>query len=166
MARILKDEEIEELITEEKVLPPNWQNRLRPRPKTNYAYSERELPIRSVLNRAFHIVIRTNRINLLDFSIILMFEDDDQMDYRLMRCNGFHSSKHTNKWEKERSLPNSWFNPTFHIHRATERYQIAGYAIDGYAEPCDEYSSYEAALTVFLSRCRLNEPPSPQGQLF
>ena len=149
MSRILQDEEIKDLITEEKILPSNWQTRSRARPKTNYTYSERDLGLRSVSDRNFRVVLRTNQINLLDFSIILMFEDIDQSEYRLMRCNGLHPSRHTNKWEKERGLPNSWFDPTFHIHQATERYQLAGYAIDGYAEPTEEYSSYDTALAVF-----------------
>ncbi len=79
-----------------------------------------------------------------------------------MRCNGLHPSRHTNRWEKERDLPNSSFNPAFHIHQATERYQIAGYAIDGYAETTEEYSSYEAALAAFLSRCGLRSAPPTQ----
>ncbi len=159
MSRILRDEEIKELITEDKILPSNWQTRLRPRPKTNYTYSELDLSLRSVSNRNLRIVLRSSRINPLDFSIILIFEDADQTEYRLMRCNGLHPSRHTNKWEKERGLPNSWFDPTFHIHQATERYQIAGYAIDGYAEPTEEYSSYDTAVVVFLSRCGLIIPP-------
>jgi hypothetical protein len=115
MARILDDQEISTLIGEEKLLPPNWLRLMVPRQHSHYQYDERALTLQSVSNKEFRIIVRRNRINLLDFSIILMFEDIDH-GYCLLRCNGMHLSRHTNQWEKQQGLANARFEPNFHIH--------------------------------------------------
>ena len=165
MVRILDDQEILELISEQKPLPTDWRRRMAPRRKSHYQYDERDISIQSTGNKEFRIIIRKNRINLLDFSIILMFEDFDH-SYRLLRFNGIHLSRHTNHWEKEQGLANSRFDPNFHIHRATERYQMADFKIDGYAEITTLYTDYDTALTAFLVLCNFEEPESPQIRLF
>jgi hypothetical protein len=82
--------------------------------------------------------------------LILLFQDSDGTEYRLTRFNGRHPSQHTNKWEKARGLPNAIFRNCFHVHRATERYQVEGYEIDGYAEVTTEYDSFDSALHAFV----------------
>lgn len=165
MARVLDDQEIDALIRESKPLPSNWQARLRPRPKQRYQYEERDLQIEGQSGKQFRVIVRRNRQNPLDFSIILVFEDRDGTEYRLIRYNGAHPSRHTNKWEMERGLPNRRFGPTFHIHRATERYQLAGFAIDGYAEPTDSFRDFDSALDAFLESCGFQRPAPRQPRM-
>lgn len=90
MARVLTDEEIDSLVGEGKVLPDHWQSRLAARPKSHYSYNQRELSIRSEEGNDFRIIIRRNRSDQLDFSIILTFQDSDGTEYRLVRYNGRH----------------------------------------------------------------------------
>ena len=163
--RILDDQEINVLLTDVKHLPTNWRRRLQPRPKSHFRFSECDFQVQSVSGHSFRIVIRTNRINFLDFSIILIFEDSEQ-DYRLLRCNGMHQSRHTHLWEKQHGLANAQFDPAFHIHRATERYQLSGFKIDGYAEVTTAYADFNEALDIFLAECGFQEPSSDQGRLF
>lgn len=165
MPRVLTDQEIEDLIQEPKPLPSNWQTRLRPRPKTRYQYDERQLEIASEAGRQFRVIARRNRQNQLDFSIILLFDDADGSEYRLIRYNGKHPSRHTNRWEKDRSLANAQFEPDFHIHRATERYQRDGYEIDGYAEVVSSYGDFGSAMDRFLDGCGFQRDDSPQQRL-
>ena len=52
-----------------------------------------------------------------------------------------------------------------HIHRATERYQRDGYAIDGYAETTDDYTDYGSAFNAFLDGCNFERTESAQQRL-
>jgi hypothetical protein len=63
-------------------------------------------------------------------------------------------------YEKARTHPNAFFRNRFHIHRATERYQVEGYEIDGYAEATDCYDSLESALNIFVRTNGLSVPPA------
>jgi hypothetical protein len=89
-------------------------------------------------------------VNPLDFSIILIFRDEDGTEFNLCRYNGKHPSQHTNKLEKSKGLPDSSFRNAFHIHMATQRYQEEGLNIDSYAEVTNEYSSFDTALRTFV----------------
>lgn len=150
MHRVLTDTEITLLLAERKPLPDNWQKRLCPRAKSDGSYTQCELDLNGSNGRKYRVIIRGSTINPLDFSLILVFRDEDGSDYRLVRFNGRHPSRHTNKWEKARKLPNAVFHGRFHIHMATERYQLEGYEIDGYAEVTDRFDSFESALHAFV----------------
>lgn len=160
MPRVLTDDEIADLLAENKPLPANWQSRLAAREKSGSAFTHRELDVDGAGGRKYRIVIRGNTINPLDFSLILMFRDTDGSDYRLVRFNGRHPSQHTNKWEKARKLDNASFKNRFHIHTATERHQLDGFDIDGYAETTDRYDSFESALREFVRSNGLSIPES------
>jgi hypothetical protein len=147
----LKDDEIARLLIEEKPPPEGWEGKLALRPKQNSAFRQRELTVKSASGNAFRIVIRQSAFNQDDFSIILMFKDSDGAEYRLSRFNGRHPSEHTNKVEKRQKKLNATFRNTYHIHRATERYQLAGFELDGYAEPTTAYNSFDSALRAFLN---------------
>lgn len=54
--------------------------------------------------------------------------------------------------------PYASFCNVYHIHRATERYQLAGLAIDGHAEVATVYNSFEGALRTFLDFYRFTRP--------
>jgi len=87
------------------------------------------------------MITRRNNIDILDFSIILRFIDDDGIGYNLIRYNGKHV--HGNKIEG-----NSFEG--FHIHHATERYQALGADMETFAEKTERYGSYEEALKMFM----------------
>lgn len=169
MSRVLTDDEIARLLAEPKPLPANWQSRLAPKPKADRSYTQRELDLRGDSGGEYRIVIRGSQLNRNDFSIILVYKDADGTTYRLTRFNGRHPSQHSNKWEKARKAANATFRNRYHIHYATERYQIEGYDIDGYAEVTEEYDSFESALDLFVRSNGLSVPPAPenpQGNLF
>ena len=99
-------------------------------------------------------------LNQQDFSLILVFVDEDGTEYRLVRFNGRHPSQHTNKWEKRKGLSNWSFRNRFHLHQATERYQVDGLEIDGYAEVAEGYDSFDSALTEFVTSNGIEAPGS------
>ena len=161
MAKILKDDEIGQLLVEEKPLPADWEGKLRPRVKQNVAFRQCELDVRGVSGKEFRIVVRQATGNMEDFSIILMYKDIDGTEYRLSRFNGRHPSAHTNKVEKREGKSEVSFRDRFHIHSATERYQLAGLAIDGFAEPTTVYNSFSSALRGFLDFYKFTRPEAP-----
>ena len=165
MPRILTDAEISTMLADPKPLPENWQARLRRRPKSRYAYTEAQVDVTSNTNRQYGLILRGNRNNPVDFSVILIFEDADGVEYILRRHNGVHPSRHTNLWEKARKLPNTVVDVGFHIHFATERYQLESHDIDGYAELASGYSDLDSAVDfmfVCASFKRPTPPPNPQ----
>jgi hypothetical protein len=150
MTRILSDSEILLLIGERKPLPQRWSTRLKPKPVSGQSHLRKKLEIKGHDGNEFVIDLRVNSLDQLDFSVIHSFIDQDGQRYIITRFNGKHQSIHTNKWEKKYGKANASFRPCFHIHRATERYQNEGFAIDGYAEVTSEYASFDAALRCFL----------------
>lgn len=165
--RILRDTEIAALLSEPKRLPETWRNRLRFKEKSNCQHEECSFEAMGTNGNFFRIILRRNKINTFDFSIILIFRDKDGHECRLLRYNGKHPSDHTNRWEKERGLPNHTFSPDFHIHRATERYQEAGYPKeDGFAERTTRYHDFHSALDRFLKDNNFQQPETPQLNLF
>ena len=109
MSRILQDAEIAALLAERKPLPANWRARLSVKAKANQAFRQREFDVKGDGGHEFHIILRRNELNLLDFSLVLKLVDADGADYILVRFNGRHPSQHTNKWEKLKKLPNAAF---------------------------------------------------------
>ena len=166
--RILTDEEITALILEPKVVPANWFSRLEAKDKAHFQHKEKEVDIEGDNGNLYRVIIRQNKLNVLDFSIILTFrEKDSNLEYNLLRFNGKHPSAHTNKWEKENKLKEYRFSPAFHIHKATQRYQENGYRIDGYAEVTARYSDFHTALEQLLIECNItHEADGAQTSLF
>lgn len=165
--RVLTDQEIADLITEPKVVPDNWYSRLDAKDKSHYQHKEKEVDVEGSNGNLFRVIIRQNKLNMLDFSIILTLrEKDSNLEYNLLRYNGKHPSRHTNKWEKENRLPDYAFDPAFHIHRATQRYQESGYKIDGYAEVTTRFSDFHSALNQFLIECNFKKKYDGQLPLF
>lgn len=164
--RILREPEIAALLSEPKPLPENWQNRFRLKEKSGFQHEERSIEVSGQGGNVFRVILRQNRMNTFDFSIILMFRDKDGKEYRLLRYNGRHPSEHTNKWEKEQGQPAHTFSLAFHIHRATERYQEAGYPIDGFAEMTTGYYDFHSALDRFFKDNNFRRPEELQLSLF
>lgn len=166
MARTLTDDEIDSLVAESKSLKKGWTKRLRPHAKSNLQHAQRALEVQGEAENKFRIIIRKNAINPLDFSIILTFKDKDGSEFVLRRYNGKHPSQHTNRLEKARGEPNSSFRNTFHIHKATQRYQDEGLPIDGYAEETTEYASFDTALQAFVRSNGIVLPGDDAPSLF
>jgi hypothetical protein len=172
--RVLTDVEIRQLLNERKLLPANWHTRLKPKDKADARFKQREYTVNGDGGHEFRIVLRQSTLNILDFSIILIFQDTDGSEYRLTRFNGKHPSEHTNKVEVDmeraakrgkKGRQQHSFRNVFHVHKASERYQIAGYDIDGFAEPTTEYSSFETALSLFVGSNGFTiEPDDPKQQ--
>lgn len=166
MSRILTDDEIDSLVAESKPLQKGWTSRLRPKRKSNFQHAQRALEVEGEAGNQFRIIIRQSAINPLDFSLILTFKDKDGSEFVLRRYNGKHPSQHTNRLEKARGDSNSSFRNTFHIHKATHRYQEEGLPIDGFAEETTEYASFDAALHAFVRSNGVVLPGDDQPSLF
>lgn len=157
MAVTYQDHEIESLFREDKLVPADWRNMVRLRPKRGH--NERHLDIAGDAGSEFRVILRQSRINLLDFSVILAVRvpRSNQL-FRLRRYNG-RSHEHTNQIE-------SVTFHDFHIHFATERYQELGVREDAYAEPTDRFGDFRGALQCLVEDANLKVPPEPQGDLF
>lgn len=107
----------------------------------------------------FRLIFRQNKINPLDFSVILAVRvPGSSQIFRLRRYNG-KSHEHTNHIEDV-----TFYD--FHIHIATERYQERGTREDAYAEPTDRYGDFHGALRCLIDDANLEVPPESQGNLF
>jgi len=165
--RILTDQEIDDLISEPKVVSDNWFSMLQAKDKAHFQHKEKEVDVEGSKGNLFRVIIRQNKLNVMDFSIILTLrEKDSNIEYNLLRYNGKHPSRHTNKWEKDKGTSEHTFAPVFHIHRATQRYQESGYKIDGYAEVTTRYSDFHSAINQFLSECNFKRENDGQPSLF
>lgn len=154
----LADTEIEALVTGVKYLPNDYRrhlSRMRPRPYSAQ-HEEAQIEIQSGDVGAFRVIVRKNRINPMDFSVILGYVPPEQFTlFRLRRYNGLH--EHTNKLEVVTFR-------TFHIHYATQRYQEAGFDIDAYAEATDRYTTLDGALELLLDDCNFVRPDEERLQ--
>ena len=156
MAITLTDAEIDILIHESKSLPENYLARLVTRPKRGH--KERELDVVGEAGSTFQLILRESLINPLDFSVILGYILPKSTTlFRLRRYNG-KSHEHTNSLES-----NTFYD--FHVHRATERYQDAGFREDSFAEPTSRYQDYQGALSCLIVDCGFVIPDGDQTDL-
>ena len=157
MAVIYTDNEIAALIQERKPLPANWRDRTRLKAKRGH--DEQNLDITGEAGTEFRLIFRQNRINGLDFSVILaVLVPQSTQVFRLRRYNG-RSHEHTNQIENETFY-------AFHVHLATERYQELGAREDAYARPTDRYSDFHGALDCLVVDANFSVPQNAQGNLF
>ncbi len=157
MAGTYLDNEIAALVQERKPLPADWRTRIRLRPKRGH--EERDLELTGDGGSEFRLILRKNKINVLDFSIILAVRapQSNQL-FRLRRYNG-KSHEHTNHIEGD-----TFYD--FHIHMATERYQAIGTREDAYAAPTDRYGDFHGAFRYLIDDMNLDVPPEAQARLF
>jgi hypothetical protein len=157
MAATYSDQEIATLLQERKPLPADWRNRVQLRPKRGH--DERDLDLTGAAGSEFRLILRQNKLNPLDFSIILAVRvPQSNLLFRLRRYNG-KSHEHTNHIEGD-----TFYD--FHIHMATERYQKLGTREDVFAEPTDRYGDFQEALRCLIQDANLDIPPEAQGRLF
>ena len=145
------DTDIEALVSMPKPLPSDYMARVRTRSRPySGQHEEAQIEIQIENTGAFRVIIRRNRINPFDFSVILGYVPTERLKlFRLRRYNGLHS--HTNRLESNTLRD-------FHIHYATQRYQEAGWDIDAYAEPNDDYNTADGALEALLNQCNFIRP--------
>lgn len=150
------DPEIAALVAERKALPANWQRLMRLASKESQA--ERQLDLVGVEANEYRLIFRRNLINHLDFSLILAVRTPDSTRlFRLRRYNGA-THRHQNRIERNRLYG-------FHIHVATERYQVRGMREDGFAEPTDRYFDFESARQCLFEDANIQPPPGQQASL-
>ena len=138
MEIVFTDPEIETLVLERKILSGGWRTVLSYRTKPGHDEWNGKLVGEN--GNEFHIFTRRNKFNPLNFSIILaVYVPGSYGLFRLRRYNG-KSHEHTNKIENE-----TFYD--YHIHMATERYQLfrRGHE-DAYAKVTDRYSEINGAL--------------------
>jgi hypothetical protein len=151
------DSEISRLIKEPKILPVNFQELLRLRPKRGH--SEHDIDVKGDDGSDFRLILRQNKINPLDFSVILAYRPQETtQQFRLCRYNG-KSHQHKNSIENE-----SFYD--FHIHKATERYQDLGAFEESYAEPTSRFSDLSSALRCLLEDCNFQTLRGNYPRLF
>ena len=139
---ILPDDEINNLFAEVKILPKDYLKKIKTKAKSGLQHEQRELSIQGKEGHTFAIILRKNRIDFLDFSVILRYRDDKTgIWYNLARYNGKHY--HTNTLEGD-----SFHN--FHTHVATQKYQEAGLRIETYAKVTKAYKTFSEAINAFL----------------
>lgn len=153
----LSEKEVEALVAVPKDLPPDYRSRLRTRARpysSQHEEAQIEIGVQNV--GTFRVIVRKNRINPLDFSVILGYVPPERLKlFHLRRYNGAH--RHTNRLES-----NSFRD--FHIHYATQRYQEAGWDIDAYAKPTDRYTTVDGALEILLDDCNFIRPEDERLQ--
>jgi hypothetical protein len=154
---VLSDAEISKLLSEPKILPDNFGANVKMKPKLGH--NEWEYQIIGEDGSVFYVILRSNKQNPMDFSVILGYQvPKTNVIFRLRRYNG-KSHEHTNKIERQ-----TFYD--FHIHRATERYQLLGLSEETFAEPSNRYSDWNTALTCLLDDCGFVTPPNPQLEMW
>ncbi len=75
---MLSDPEIQALIEDVKPLSSTILKEIQLKNKENRAYKEYELEVKSKSGKIFRIRIRANTINIMDFSVILIYVDENK----------------------------------------------------------------------------------------
>ena len=157
MGYYFTDEEINSLISEEKIFPGSIEEIMNFKESDGHKRASIELP-RSDGSR-FIIKLRQNQNDINDFSAIIAFQEKtSNKDFKLRRYNG-KSQEHSNKLEGNKFY-------AFHIHFATQRYQDAGRKEESYAEETVRYANIKGALKCLIQDCNVKIKLNPQMNLF
>ena len=148
MPQVISDARIAAMIAEPKRLPPDWQRQLAAL-KARPGRDESQVDFTGADGTAFRIIVSQRHRDRSDFSLILLAILDPSIapgkpEFRLLRYDG-PGHPHTN------TIEGNTINQKPHIHRATERYQIAtGHRRpDGYAEETRRYQDLTGAWECF-----------------
>ena len=156
MAHIFSDQKIAELINERKVLSNNRRSKFRK--TTHRGNDEYRLNVIGEEGNAFQVIVRISVFNKLNFSVILGVKvPPPKKFFRLKRYNGDH--EHTNTIEDEKLNG-------FHIHTATERYQVNSVREEDYAELTERYTNVNGALKCLFADANFEDPNALQDTLF
>ncbi len=161
MSLFYTSEQIDELIREEKLISLEGYQSLFKLKDTKASHKEQSVEIKRSFDddSFFKIIIRQNENNLFDFSVIfaIVFKNNNQI-FKLRRYNG-KSHRHRNKIENEKFYD-------YHIHQATERYQIAGSKEETFAQTTELYTDLRGAIYLMMRECNIIEPEGLQQNLF
>lgn len=142
----LTDTQILALIQEEKLLPGGFLHQIRTRQREKRGHRELNYLVTGEAGSRFKLILRQSMYNPLDFTVGLLYlSDDSSREFILRRYNGKHG-EHGNPIEGDRFYD-------FHIHTATERYQILGDHEDTYAEVTDRYGDLSSAIECMIRDC-------------
>jgi hypothetical protein len=155
---ILTDVAIESLIKQPKHLPRDYREVLK-KMKEEDVHKRSELRVTSVEDDVFFIKVRVNKLNQLDFSVILAYERRETTGFFLLRRYNGKSHEHTNPLEGNRFRD-------FHIHLATERYQQADFKEECYAAVTNRYSDWWGALNCLIADCGFIPPSDEPAPMF
>ncbi len=156
MELLFSDQEITALIEERKVLPDNWSSKLKKR--MNRGSNEYLLNITGEEGNKFRVIVRMSVSDELNFSVVLGVKvPPPKKVFRLKRYNGNH--EHFNTIEDE-------MISGFHIHTATERYQVNSVREEDYAEPTQRYTDVNGALKCLFADANFEDPNALQDTLF
>src|SRR3989344_3906188 len=150
IVRVITDLEIEGYVQERKYLPQNYRT---PTLRNINGHGRAKFSVEGERGNSYQIDIRVNQRNPLDFSIIFSVILAGN-EFRLRRYNGNHPSPHTNKLEGNRIR-------SFHIHKATERYQTNGFKEEAFAEITTRYYDWNTALNACYNDNNILERPHP-----
>ena len=151
------DNQINELVLEPKPLSKDWRRRFRMMPKRGH--NERDLELKCASGNEYRLILRQSKVNFLDFSVILAVHVPlSNRLFRLQRYNG-KSHQHTNHLEGH-----TFYD--FHIHKATERYQLRGESEDAYAEVTNRYIDFNGAVHCMLTDANFLVSDSDQLSMF
>ena len=156
MEPIFSDQEIAGLIKERKILSNNKPSKFR---KTTHRGNDKyRLNITGEDGNKFQVIVRMSIFNKLNFSVILGVSVPlPKKFFRLKRYNGNH--EHTNTIEDEKING-------FHIHTATERYQVNSVREEDYAELTERYTDVNGALKCLFADANFEDPDALQDTLF
>ena len=157
MEPIFSDQEITALIKERKVLSGNRRNKFR---KTTHRGNDKyRLSVTGKDGNEFQVIVRISVFNKLNFSVILGVKvPPPKKFFRLKRYNGDYH-EHTNTIEDEKVNG-------FHIHTATERYQVNSVREETYAEPTERYTDVNGVLKCLFADANFEDPNALQDTLF
>ncbi len=115
------------------------------------AHRETQQSVTTDEGSSFRLIVRQSTFDPLDFSVILGYElPETTRVFRLLRHNG-NSHDHPNRLEQTVARG-------FHVHLATERYQLAGYEEDGYAEMTNSYGDLAGAIRSMIAVANFKPP--------
>ena len=151
------DGEIAEYVAEPKPIPGDLTKRLQ-KMRSKRGHLELNLDLIASSGNRYRLIIRQNKFNHLDFSVILaLIPPGGGQAFRLRRYNGKHP--HCNILEKT-------YLHDYHIHMATEKYQACGAAEDAYAEVSAGFCNLQTALQSLLADCNFQTFDAQQPGLF
>lgn len=147
--------QMEALLVMPKPLPSNYQRVLTLKQNPKQAYSKAEVKVEVDPEHVFFIKLRQTLQEPDNFSVIVGYViPHTNRLFHLRRYNG--RMEHRNKLEKTRFID-------YHIHQATERYQLVeGSCVEGYAEQTALYSDIMGALQLALKECNFVLPAGTQ----
>ena len=149
---ILTDDQIEELIKSEKPLPEGYRSKLFPEKD-----GKRQVVVFDTEGRQFTIIIRQNKKYPDNFSVLLM--------YTLPQTNNLFCLRRYNSWEIHNNLIEEEKLLGYHIHMATERYQLAGRKAESFAVKTERYSNPREAFSCLVDDCNFKRPASESTPL-